>query len=62
MENARKIASYSKKTGTTRYYDIDTLFGIKNIENDITIAYNRVLSKKDNKKLLDVLKEAVNEI
>ena len=33
-----------KTAGKTRYYDIDKLLGLKNIENDVTIAYARVSS------------------
>jgi DNA-binding transcriptional MerR regulator len=28
-----------KTTGRTRYYDVDKLLGLKNIDNDVTIAY-----------------------
>ena len=34
----------TKSDGQTRYYDIDKLLGIKNIESDLTIAYARVSS------------------
>ena len=33
-----------KTTGKTRYYDVDKLLGLKNIESDVTIAYARVSS------------------
>lgn len=33
-----------KTPGATRYYDLDKLLGIKNIETDLTIAYARVSS------------------
>lgn len=33
-----------KSAGATRYYDIDKLFGLQNIETDLTIAYARVSS------------------
>lgn len=33
-----------KTLGKTRYYDMDKLLGLKNIESDVTIAYARVSS------------------
>lgn len=33
-----------KSEGGTRYYDLDKLFGLQNIETDLTIAYARVSS------------------
>lgn len=34
----------NKSSGKTRYYDVDKLLGLKNIESDVTIAYARVSS------------------
>jgi len=47
-----------KSVGGTRYYDIDRLFGLQNIETDITIAYARVSSndqKDDLKRQTELL-------
>lgn len=33
-----------KSQGGTRYYDLDKLLGVRNIETDLTIAYARVSS------------------
>ena len=48
----------TKSDGQTRYYDIDKLLGIKNIESDLTIAYARVSShdqKEDLKRQAQLL-------
>jgi putative resolvase len=44
-----------KTTGKTRYYDVDKLLGLKNIEGDVTIAYARV-SNHDQKQ--DLIRQA----
>ena len=41
-----------KTAGKTRYYDIDKLLGLKNIENDITIAYAHVSSHDQKQDLI----------
>lgn len=38
------ITPKKRSSGGTRYYDATTLLGIKNCENDLTIAYARVSS------------------
>jgi len=43
-ERDGRLVSKDKAKGQTRYYDIDELLGVKNIENDLTIAYARVSS------------------
>jgi putative resolvase len=40
-----------KTEGHTRYYNLDKLLGIKNVENDLTIAYARVSSHDQKKDL-----------
>lgn len=47
-----------KKVRGTRYYDHDALFGLKNIEQELTVAYARVSShdqKKDLERQIEVL-------
>ncbi|MEA3489276.1 MAG: IS607 family transposase [Candidatus Omnitrophota bacterium] len=47
-----------KSDGGTRYYDLDRLFGIENVETDLTIAYARVSShdqKEDLKRQAELL-------
>lgn len=44
MGTRRRISPDRKSKGFTRYYDIDRLFGLKDIETDLTIAYARVSS------------------
>lgn len=41
-----------KSSGHTRYYDIDKLLGLKNIESDVTIAYARVSSHDQKQDLI----------
>jgi len=43
-ESIGHLVPARKSSGNTRYYDLDTLLGIKNIETDLTIAYARVSS------------------
>ena len=43
-EKIGKIHSKRTTAGETRYYDLDKLLGLKNIESDVTIAYARVSS------------------
>lgn len=41
-----------KTAGKTRYYNIDKLLGLKNIESDVTIAYARVSSHDQKEDLI----------
>ena len=43
-ETDRTLVSHRKSPGGTRYYDVDKLLGLKNIDTDLTIAYARVSS------------------
>ena len=48
----------ARKTQGTRYYDYEALLGLKNVENDLTVAYARVSShdqKKDLERQIEVL-------
>lgn len=51
-ESSKTFVPVKKTAGGTRYYDLDKLLGLKNIENDLTIAYARV-SSHDQKKDLE---------
>ena len=57
-EHEGQLSPDRKSEGGTRYYDIDTLLGIKDIETDLTIGYARVSShdqKKDLKRQAESL-------
>lgn len=43
-ESLGQVIPDRKTTGKTRYYEVDKLLGLKNIESDVTIAYARVSS------------------
>src|SRR5262245_49556294 len=43
-ETEGTFVSHRKSPGGTRYYDVDKLLGLKNIDTDLTIAYARVSS------------------
>ena len=43
-EKLGKVLPERKTSGETRYYDVDKLLGLQNIESDVTIAYARVSS------------------
>jgi putative resolvase len=43
-ETLGTIIPERKTPGGTRYYDLDKLLGMKNVENDLTLAYARVSS------------------
>jgi predicted site-specific integrase-resolvase len=43
-EELGQLTPDRKSSGHTRYYDLDKLLGLKNIETDVTIAYARVSS------------------
>jgi len=51
-ESTGSLLPVKKTPGGTRYYDINNLFLIKNIDSDLTIAYARV-SSHDQKKDLE---------
>jgi predicted site-specific integrase-resolvase len=40
----KKIVPEKRTSGETRYYDLDKLLGLKNLESNLTIAYARVSS------------------
>lgn len=57
-EHEGELLSDRKSEGGTRYYDMDKIFGLKNIETDLTIAYARVSShdqKEDLKRQAELL-------
>jgi len=57
-EQKGELLPDKRSRGGTRYYDVDKLFGLQNIETDITIAYARVSShdqKEDLKRQADRL-------
>jgi len=57
-EQKGELLPDKRSRGGTRYYDVDKLFGLQNIETDITIAYARVSShdqKEDLKRQTDRL-------
>lgn len=57
-EISKTLVPDRKTTGGPRYYDLDKLLGLKNVENDLTIAYARVSShdqKKDLGRQADLL-------
>ena len=43
-ESSGTLVPDRKTSGKTRYYDLDKLLGLKNIESNLTIAYARVSS------------------
>lgn len=43
-EKSGELIPHRKTEGQTRYYDLDKLLGLKNLESDVTIAYARVSS------------------
>ena len=43
-EREGQLLPDSKSDGHTRYYNIDKLLGLENVESDLTIAYARVSS------------------
>ena len=43
-EVSGSIIPEKRTSGGTRYYDVDKLLGIKNADNQLTIAYARVSS------------------
>jgi predicted site-specific integrase-resolvase len=49
-EKQKILISVRRKSGSTRYYDIDDVLGMQNSENDLTICYARV-STYDQKKI-----------
>lgn len=64
-ESKGELIAYRKSEGGTRYYDIDRLLGLQDIETDLTIGYARVSSRlygarsHKNKKLVEAAKVLV---
>lgn len=50
-EQTGQLTADKKTPGGTRYYDLDRLLGLKNIESDLTVGYARVSSHDQKKDL-----------
>ncbi len=51
-ESLGTITPEKRNSGGTRYYDLDKLLGLKNLNNDLTIAYARVSSHDQKQDLI----------